>query len=146
MNKTRSEEVMQMFAPREVEVDWTWDDDWPLAQAVQVGELLFLSGQVAIDRDGNVVGKNNLQAQTRQIFENMKTVLAAAGADLTDVVRLTSYFSVDLTLDLTREYWEVRKEYFGSHRPASTGMQVKALLYPSLMLEVDAIAVVPRGR
>jgi 2-iminobutanoate/2-iminopropanoate deaminase len=131
---------------QEFEVGWQWDDDMPLAQVVRVGDLLFLSGQVAVDSRGGIIGENDLEAQSRQIFENMKAVLAAAGAELTDIVRLTTYFSIDLTEEVTRTYWKVRKEYFGDHRPASTGMQVKALIYPALMLEVDAIAALSSER
>lgn len=144
MKKSDSQLGVGGNGPQEIEVGWTWDDDWPLAQAVRAGDFLLLSGQVAIGRDGKVVGENDIQAQARQIFENMKTVLEAAGARFTDVVRLTTYFSTELTLEMTHDYWNVRRAYFGSHRPASTGMQVKALLYPSLMLEVDAIVYLPR--
>jgi 2-iminobutanoate/2-iminopropanoate deaminase len=129
----------------ELEVDWPWDDEFPLAQAIRVGDLIFLSGQIAVDRNGNIVGSNDLKAQARQCFENMKSVLACAGAKLTNVVRLTTYFTVDLTdIQATKSYWEVRKEYFGDHRLTSTGVQVKSLIYPSLLLEVDAIAVLPK--
>lgn len=124
-----------------------WDDDFPLSQAVKVGNVLYLAGQVAIDRDGRVVGEGDIVAQSRQCFENMKLVLAEAGATFRDVVRLTTYFTADLSdIKATRAYWQVRKDYFGDHRPASTGLQVKGLIYPSLLLEIDAIAVIPDGR
>lgn len=126
---------------------FAWDDDFPLSQAVRVGNTLYLAGQVAIDREGRVVGEGDIVAQSRQCFENMREVLAEAGATFRDVVRLTTYFTADLSdIAATRAYWSVRKEYFGDHRPASTGLQVKGLIYPSLLLEVDAIAVIPDGR
>jgi enamine deaminase RidA (YjgF/YER057c/UK114 family) len=125
-----------------VPVDFEWDREMPLSQAVRAGNTIYLAGQVSLDRHGEVVGANDLAAQTRQIFENVRTVLAAAGANLTDIARLTNYFTVDLTPENTRAYWAVRKEYFGDHRPASTGLQVKSLIYPSLLLEVDVIAVI----
>jgi enamine deaminase RidA (YjgF/YER057c/UK114 family) len=124
-----------------VSVDFEWDREMPLSQAVRAGNTIYLAGQVSLDRHGKVVGIGDLAAQTRQIFENVRTVLAAAGADLADIVRLTNYFTVDLTAENTRAYWTVRKEYFGDHRPASTGLQVKGLIYPTLLLEVDVIAV-----
>lgn len=123
---------------------FSWDRDMPLSQIVRAGDTLYLAGQVALDEAGNVVGENDLEAQTRQVFLNMQRVLAAAGAQLSDVVRLTTYFATHLSLDATHRYWAVRKEFFGDHRPASTGLQVSGLLYPSLLLEVDAIAVVRR--
>ena len=133
-----------MSSFEELDPGWTWDDDFPLAQAIRVGGSIFLSGQCALDENGNVVGKGDLKAQARQCFENMAVVLARAGAKLTDVVRLTTYFTADLSdMATTKAYWEVRRQYFGNHRLASTGVQVKALIYPALLLEVDAIAVLP---
>ncbi|MEX2150858.1 MAG: RidA family protein [Steroidobacteraceae bacterium] len=119
-----------------------WDREMPLSQIVRAGDTLYLAGQVSLDDAGNVVGENDLEAQARQVFRNMQRVLASAGAQLSDIVRLTSYFTMDLSLDASRRYWAVRTEFFGDHRPASTGLQVAGLLYPSLLLEVDAIAVV----
>lgn len=130
----------------EVDVDWPWDDGFALAQAVKVGDTIYLAGQVALDRQGRVIGENDLQAQARQIFENMRTVLNKAGANFSDVVRLTNYFTGELSEESNRAYWKVRQEYFGNHRPASTGVQVKSLIYPTLLLEVDAIAVLPKSR
>lgn len=130
---------------REVTVDWSWDDDSGYAQAIEAGGMLFISGQAALDPDGRVVGENDLAAQTRKCFENMRELLVKAGAGFQDVVQLTTYFTVDITdLNVRRAYWRVRQEFFGSHKPTSTGLQIQALLYPSLMLEVAAIAVTPR--
>src|SRR5262249_54007289 len=56
----------------EIEVGWSWDDDFPLAQGVRVGDTVYLAGQVAVDPQGRVVGPNDLTAQSRQIFENMR--------------------------------------------------------------------------
>ena len=127
----------------EIHADWGWDDDFPLSQAVRIGNTIYLSGQIAVDEQGRVVGEGDITAQSRQCFENMKAVLAKAGAKLTDVVRLTTFFTADLgDMEMTKAYWKVRREYFGDHRPASTGLQVKALIYPSLLLEIDAIAVI----
>lgn len=120
-----------------------WDRDFPLSQIVRVENTLYLSGQVALDEEGNVVGENDIEVQARQVFRNMQRVLASAGATFTDVARLTTYFSASLTLETTNRYWEVRREFFGDHRPASTGLQVAGLIYPTLLLEVDAIAIVP---
>lgn len=119
-----------------------WDRDLPLSQIVRVENTLYLSGQVALDEEGNVVGENDIEVQARQVFRNMQRVLASAGAKFTDVARLTTYFSASLTLETTNRYWEVRREFFGDHRPASTGLQVAGLIYPTLLLEVDAIAIV----
>ena len=119
-----------------------WEADMPLSQVMRAGDTLYLAGQVPLDDQGNVVGVNDLGAQSRQVFRNLERALAAAGAKLTDVVRLTTYFATELTHESTHEYWAVRREFFGEHKPASTGLQVSGLIYPTLLLEVDAIAVI----
>lgn len=118
----------------------------PVTQGVKTGRMIFISGQIALDGDGNVVGENDLAAQCRKCFENMKEVLEAAGATFSDVVKLTSFFSVDITdSNVVQTYFDIREEFLGRHRPSSSGVQVKALMYPTLMLEMDAIAVVAEG-
>jgi 2-iminobutanoate/2-iminopropanoate deaminase len=139
--EAHAEENMPTVQP--ISFGFPWDENMPLSQVVRVGDTLYLAGQVSLDEAGKVVGVNDLEEQSRQVFRNMQRVLAAAGAKLTDVVRLTTYFSMSLTLDATNRYWKVRREFFGNHKPASTGLQVAGLLYPSLLLEVDAIAVIP---
>src|SRR5439155_3343512 len=104
---------------------WQWDDIFPLSQAVKVGNFLYLSGQVAMEPDGRIVGKNDLRAQSRQIFENMKTVLTKAGATFSDIIKLNTFFTADI-VDF-EDYFAVRREYFKGWKPASTGVQVQAL-------------------
>lgn len=123
---------------------WDWSDDWPMSQLVKAGDYLFLSGQIAYDQDGRLVGEGDLEAQARQIFTNMRQVLGLAGCDLTSVVRLTNYFAIpEMNVEITQQYWSVRREVFGDHRPASTGLRVAALMTPGILLEVDAIAYAP---
>ena len=127
---------------KEIAVDWSWDDESGFAQAIEAGRLLFISGQAALDAEGRVIGENDLAVQTHKCFENMGELLEKAGLGFKDVTQLTTYFTVDITDPaLRRSYWQVRREFFGSHKPTSTGMRIQALLYPSLMLEVAAIAV-----
>lgn len=127
--------------------DWTWDQDYALTQMVRSGDYLWLSGQIAYDEQGQIVGPGDLQAQARQVFTNMRHVLGLAGCDLTSVVRLTNYFAVPkMDMAMTQEYWTVKKEFFGDHQPASTGMQVAGLMTPDILLEVDAIAYAPQGK
>ena len=130
--------------PKKVTIDpgWKWDRDFPLSQGLRVGDFLFLSGQIAVDADGNVVGKGDLRAQTRQAFENIKTILDQAGATFDDVVKLTTFFTADI--GNYKDYFDVRRQYFGTHKPASTGVQVVALAFPGLLLEIEAIAILPR--
>lgn len=136
-----------MGDPEFIRGEWDWDRDWPMSQMVRCGDYLWLTGQIAFDEQGQVVGPGDLKAQARQVFTNMSRVLGRVGCDLTSVIRLTSYFAVPMAgTDLTRKYWEVRHEFFGDHRPASTGFQVVSLLTPELMLEVDAVAYASGGK
>ena len=126
-----------------IDPGWRWDENFPLSQGLRVGDFLFLSGQVAVDCEGRLVGGGDLRAQTRQVFENIKAILEKAGASFDDVVKLTTYFTADIR-DY-EDYFAVRREYFKGANPASTGVQVTALAFEGLLLEVDAIAYLPRA-
>ena len=101
------------------------------------GRTIYVSGMVPVDKDGKLVGADDFTAQTRQVFENVKAALAAAGATMDDVVKIT-LFLVDASQ--IPKFREVRSQYF-KDPPASTAAEVKALLRPGVMLEMDAIAV-----
>lgn len=124
---------------------WAWEKDLPPAPGVQINQTIYLSGQLALDRDGNLVGPGDLIAQTRQCFSNIRDILARAGAGMNNVVKMTTYFTTKLSLEHAQDYWKVRQEFFGLHRPASTGVQVQSLLYPECLLEIEVIAVTPGG-
>jgi enamine deaminase RidA (YjgF/YER057c/UK114 family) len=104
------------------------------------GRVVAVSGQVALNDRGGVVGIGDPAAQARQVFENLRRCLAAAGAGLGDVIKLT-YFLTDVAdLPAVRA---VRDELLGPDRlPASTAVQVVALVSPDLLLEVEALALV----
>ncbi len=122
-----------------IDPGWAWDDHLILSQAIKVGNAVYTSGQVALDPAGEVVGKGDMRAQTRQVFENIKTVLAAAGASLDDIVKITVF-----TTDISRlgETHEVRAEVLPDPPPASTAVEIKALAFPDLLIEIEAVAVV----
>jgi|KBSSwiStaDraftv2_1062776.scaffolds.fasta_scaffold00033_43 reactive intermediate/imine deaminase len=106
---------------------------------VSGGRTLYVAGQIALDRTGTLVGAGDFKAQARQVFENLKAVLAAGGAGFDDVVKIT-VFLTDIS-DLAA-FREVRNAYFPKELPASTLVQVQRLARPELMLEVEAVAVV----
>jgi reactive intermediate/imine deaminase len=108
------------------------------AVSVTGGRTIYISGQVPLDRDGNLVGAGDFTAQVRQVFENVKAALAAADASMSDVVKVNVFL---LDASQLAKFREVRNEYFKSDPPASTGIEVRALLRPEWMLEMDAIAV-----
>jgi enamine deaminase RidA (YjgF/YER057c/UK114 family) len=107
------------------------------------GRTLFLAGQVAKDRDGRVVGKGDIVAQFRQVCENMKTLVTAAGGQLTDVVKLTIY--VLDTPEFKRQgkpIGVVYREYFGKHYPAMTLVGARDLYDAAegCMIEIEGFA------
>jgi 2-iminobutanoate/2-iminopropanoate deaminase len=106
--------------------------------AVRAGDTIYISGLVGVDADGNVVGDGDVVEQTRQIFRNLRLVLDAAGAAPSDVVKVTIFMR-----DVTQRpaINPVRQEFFGSHRPASTLVEVSRLVRDDLVLEVEATAV-----
>ncbi len=108
----------------------------------QGGKLIFISGQVALDAQGQVVGAGDLKAQTKQVFENLKTALASQGATFADVVKITMYI-VNYKLEYRQQLVEARAPYLNaSHPPASTLVGVQSLARPDFMIEVEAIAAV----
>lgn len=110
---------------------------------VSAGRQLHISGQVALDAQGNVVGKGDIGAQAEQVFANLKLALAAGGADFSHVFKLVTYV-VNLTPDKLPPVRAARAKYFGDGPyPASTLVGVTALVHPDLLLEVEAIAALP---
>jgi 2-iminobutanoate/2-iminopropanoate deaminase len=109
--------------------------------AVAANGLLFVSGCVAVDVDGRVVG-DDIVAQTRQVFANIGAILRAAGAGFEDVVKVTVYL---LDIDDRPRINAVRQEVFGDARPASTLVEVSRLAVPGARVEIDAIARVNEG-
>jgi 2-iminobutanoate/2-iminopropanoate deaminase len=117
----------------------------PVGPYVQVtvappgGKLVFCAGAVALDAEGNVVGEGDIVAQTRQTLENLKLSLEAAGATFDDVVKINSYVT---DFGLFPQIAPVRAEYLREPYPASTTIEVPALIYPELMIEIEAVAIV----
>jgi enamine deaminase RidA (YjgF/YER057c/UK114 family) len=115
------------------------------AWAVSGGTTVHIAGQVAVDADGHVVGAGDLVAQFRQVCENLRAAVAAAGGTLADVVKLTIYV-LDRGAYKARlaELGAVYREYFGRHYPAMTLVEVRGLFDDDrgVLLEVEATAVV----
>jgi enamine deaminase RidA (YjgF/YER057c/UK114 family) len=118
-------------------------DDWHYAPAVRVGDLIFVSGIPAARGD-------TYEAKVRHMFERLKRTLAAAGADLSDVVELTSFHAAARDSEsFKKEFDELAKihhEYFPSSYPAWTAVGTSALLAPGAALEMRAVAVAGAGK
>ena len=111
------------------------------AVRVEIGEAtwIYLSGQVALDADGNLVAPNDLRGQTEQVFENLTAILEANGATWDDVVKITTFVTTLEDLDGMRE---VRSRYLPKEPPASTAVQISALVLPDAVIEIEAVAVI----
>ena len=105
----------------------------------RAGNTIYVAGQLATDAQGNLVGPNDIRAQTRLALERLKRVLETGGAKLSDVVKLTVFIT-----DLRHQQGmgDVRREFFPENPPASTLVQVVALAVPGALIEIEAIAVV----
>jgi 2-iminobutanoate/2-iminopropanoate deaminase len=101
-------------------------------------QLLFISGTTARDGEGNIVGRGDIKAQTRQILENMKKILEKAGATFDNIVKVTVFVT---DMRHFKEIHEIRSQYFKKDFPASTLVQVSSLSSPELLIEIEAIAV-----
>ena len=109
------------------------------SQAIRVNNLVFVAGQLPVDDDFNIVGLGDVDAQACKVFENMKAVLADAGATMQDVV------SVEIFLKNVRHLPIIapaRREYFGQNRPAATLVEISQLVHPDALVEVSAVAVI----
>ena len=108
--------------------------------AVAAGGLLFVSGVVPVDENGELVGGDDVVAQAEHVFERMGAVLAGAGASARDVVKVTVFLT---DVDERPRINPVRQRFFGDTRPASTLVEVSRLAIPGARLEVEAVAVLP---
>jgi reactive intermediate/imine deaminase len=110
------------------------------SHAAKSGGLLFVAGQVAQDQEGNLVGRGDIEAQAVQVFENLRAVLASAGASLDDVVKLTTYAT---SVAYRAKIAEVRARYFNTYFPPNTFVVVASLATPEYLLEIEAVAAAP---
>src|SRR5437667_363327 len=101
-------------------------------------KTIFVAGQLARDAQGNAVGRGDMRAQIRQVGENIKAALEAAGASLADIVKTNTYVT---DIEEFFKHTDVRMEYFGA-LPTSTTVEVRRLAHPDLLVEVEVIAVV----
>lgn len=107
------------------------------------GKLVFIAGQVANDKQGKLVGKDDLKVQATQVFENLKSALAASGATFNDVVKINWYIK-SYKPELLPILRDVRNMYINkSAPPASTLVGVASLFQEDYLLEVEAVAVIP---
>jgi enamine deaminase RidA (YjgF/YER057c/UK114 family) len=124
---------------------WDWHTPVPLSQGWRAGDFVYVGGQVSADEHGNPIGVGDIEVQTRNVFENVGKVLADAGATWDDVVKINTYYVYDGDPAAAQEFWArmtaVRMEFLPDPGPCGTGVRVDGLMYPDLLIEVEAIAV-----
>ncbi len=109
------------------------------AHAIQIDKTIYISGQIPLDQEMNVVGKNDIAVQTELAYENLKKVIEEAGGTMTNIVMLNIYCTDIEAFD--KETRHLRKKYFGNYYPAVTAVEVKRLYRPDFMIEMEAVAV-----
>jgi 2-iminobutanoate/2-iminopropanoate deaminase len=125
--------------------------DWPLpttfSQGWRVGNLVFTGGQVSQTPDGRPLHPYDVEAQIEEVFANIGIVLREAGADLADIVKLNTYWvhDGDDQDDFYKHMTEIRHRYLADPGPAATAVRVAGLAVEGLVIEIEAVAVVPDG-
>jgi reactive intermediate/imine deaminase len=114
-------------------------EPYRISQGMRVGELLFVSGQAAIDERGQLVGVGDFDAQAEQAFRNLERVLEAGGSSLRDVAKVTIFLT---DMSNFARIVELRGKWFSEPYPADSIIQVSALALPELDIETEAVAVV----
>jgi enamine deaminase RidA (YjgF/YER057c/UK114 family) len=117
-----------------------WEDIVGYSRAVKVGNLVEVTGTVASGDDGRVVGENDAYTQTKYIYEKIESVLKRAGASMKDVVRVRMFVT-----DISRwqEYGRAHSEFFKDIKPCNTMVEVRALIEPAYLIEIEATAIIP---
>jgi len=117
-------------------------DNVGIGHAVRYGEWLFISGQIPIDKDGNIVGKNDVKLQTIQVYEIIQGMLNELGYSLENIIKLTTFY---VNSDDFPIIAEVRKSYFNKgHLASSSAFCVSALAHSEALVEVEAIAILTK--
>lgn len=116
-----------------------WEEIVGYSRAVKIGNLIEVTGTVAVDENNELIGKDNAYAQTKFILQKIEGVLKRAGASLEDVIR-TRLFVTDISR--WEEYGKAHGEFFGTIRPCTSMIEVKGLIAPEYLIEIEATAVV----
>lgn len=116
-----------------------WEEIVGYSRAVRVGDVVEVAGTVASGPDGAVVGKNDVYAQTKYIYTKIEDVLKRAGAEMKDVVRVRLFVT-----DISRwlEYGRAHSEFFKEIKPCNSMIEVKALIEPDYLIEIEATAII----
>lgn len=117
---------------------WTWAENLSHDLAIQVGDTIWVSGMVAFDPQGNLVGEGDVRAQADKVFANIAEILTVGGGTLNDVVKITAWLT---DMQLYSGYNDARAAAFPERLPASATVVSPQLVKPGLLVEVEAVAV-----
>jgi 2-iminobutanoate/2-iminopropanoate deaminase len=122
-----------------------WQPFGPFSQVVIQGNgrIVHLKGQVALDRDGRIVGVGDMRAQLRRVLENIRTALASVGGEMSDILSMTNYVT---DMDAFLAAGDTRREFFATPYPVTTTVEVARLYDRALLVEISAIAEIPLER
>ena len=109
-----------------------------IAQAYRAGDFIFVSGQAALDLEGNIIGEGDFEAQAEQAFENLQAVLKAAGSGMDKLIKVNIYVT---DMANFQSVVAIRERYFSPPWPADTLVEVSALALPELMIEIEGVAL-----
>jgi 2-iminobutanoate/2-iminopropanoate deaminase len=130
---------------REIRSDRVRAPSGHFSQAIEAdakGRLVFISGMTARRSDGTIAGVGDIEAQTRQVCENIKSTLEAAGGTMDDVCRVDVFVR---NIEHFERIHKIRREYFKAPAPASTMVEVTKMVHPDYLIEINAIAVLGPG-
>ena len=118
--------------------DTGWPDSYTYVPALRVGNMVWLSGTTGTDDSGRITAPGNIEEQTRQIFRKFDRLLRSIGSSCEDIVATTDFFT---TTENYKRTASVRREFFKTNRPTSTGVLVAGLLRKDALIEISAVAV-----
>jgi reactive intermediate/imine deaminase len=110
------------------------------SHVAKAGDTVYIAGQIALDADGNLVGKGDAEAQTHQVYANLQAILEELGGSLEDIVKLTTYLTDRSHLETFRR---VRNRFFEDPFPPNTLLFISGLAQPDYLVEIEAVAFLP---
>ena len=116
---------------------WTWPEKFGITAGERVGDTIYLSGMLAFEPDGTLVGPGDMYAQTIKVFSNIREAIESEGGSTKDLVKITTYLT---DMGEYGEFKRARTEVFGTTPPASTAVVSPALAVPGAVVEVEAVA------
>jgi 2-iminobutanoate/2-iminopropanoate deaminase len=128
-----------------------WKTPWPgpASQGWRVGNLVFVGGQISMDENGDVIGVGDFETQLRNVMDNIKAVMNQAGGELKDIFKMNAFVAYSGSDEEMWDFWEfqakLRGSYFEAPGPAMTGIPVPRLGHPDLLIEIEALALLPEG-